>query len=82
MSTTIASRTIPYWTAIKRLDNETKIQLIHMLSESMMESVQRHRTSVSEFYGAFNNDGIDCEDWIADIRSERRFNKEITYLSL
>lgn len=75
-TTTPLSITNNYWNILKHLSDEIKLDLITLLSVSLKKKAQSS-VSASEFYGSWGNDGIDCDDFVKEIRSSRKFGNNI-----
>ena len=65
---------------MKYLDNNTKIDLITLLTQSLKSISGRNITSAREFYGIWGDDGMSDEEFIAAIRDQRAFNQDIVEL--
>ena len=79
-STMLRSRLENRWNSLKYLDNNTKIDLITMLTQSLKSTDKRKKISASEFYGIWGDDGMTDEEFIEALRAERAFNKDIVEL--
>lgn len=65
---------------MKYLDNNSKIDLITMLTESLRSTGKRKKISASEFYGIWGNDDMSDDEFIEALRAERTFNQNIVEL--
>ena len=79
-ATMLRSRLENRWNSLKYLDNNTKIELITMLTQSLKESHSQKDVSAREFYGIWGSDGMSDEEFINEIRAERSFNQDIVDL--
>lgn len=79
-ATMLRARLRNRWNSLKYLDNNTKIDLITMLTQSLKGTQSQERISASEFYGIWGYDGMSDEEFIEAIRSERKFNQNIVEL--
>lgn len=80
MRTSTNSRNIVnnYWKVVKHLSPEAKIDLITMLSRSLV--TEQHRIEAKKYYGIWGEDGIDDDEFVNELRSMRTFNREIIEL--
>ena len=65
------------WNSLKYLDNDSKIVLITMLTQSLKKTGKHKKISASEFYGIWGDDGMTDEEFIEVLRAERTFNQDI-----
>ncbi len=79
-STMLRSRLENRWNSLKYLDNNSKIDLITMLTESLRSTGKRKKISASEFYGIWGNDDMSDDEFIEALRAERTFNQNIVEL--
>lgn len=68
------------WNSLKYLDNNSKIDLITMLTQSLRSKGKRNKISASEFYGIWGDDGMSDDEFIEALRAERTFNQDIVEL--
>ena len=68
-----------YWNIVKHLSNEVKIDLITLLSQSLKSENAPH-VSARKHYGVWGDDGIDDDEFVAELRSLRNFKKDIVEL--
>ena len=71
------STTNNYWNILKHLSDDTKIELIALLSDSLRKKPTDVSVSATDFYGILGNDGIDDDEFVKELREARRFNHEI-----
>lgn len=77
MSTvTSVSTTNNYWNLLKHLSDDTKINLITLLSDSLRKKT-REPISASDFYGIWGNDNVDTDEFVKELRDARKFRQEI-----
>ena len=76
----LRSRLENRWNSLKYLDNNSKIDLITMLTQSLKSTVKRKKISASEFYGIWGDDGMTDEEFIEALKAERTFNQDIVEL--
>ena len=76
----LRSRLENRWNSLKYLDNNSKIDLITMLTESLRSTGKRKKISASEFYGIWGNDDMSDDEFIEALRAERTFNQNIVEL--
>ena len=79
-TTMLRSRLENRWNSLKYLDNNSKIDLITMLTQSLKSSSKRKKISASEFYGIWGDDGLSDEEFIEALKAERTFNQDIIEL--
>lgn len=79
-STMVRSRLEKRWNSLKYLDNNSKIDLITMLTQSLRSTGRRKKISASEFYGIWGDDGLSDDEFIEALRAERSFNQDIVEL--
>ena len=80
-STMLRSRLENRWNSLKYLDNNSKIDLITMLTQSLKSTGKRKKISASEFYGIWGDDGMTDDEFIEALRAERTFNQDIVKIS-
>lgn len=78
--TMLRSRLENRWNSLKYLDNNTKIDLITMLTQSLKSTGKRKKFSASELYGIWGDDSLTDDEFIEAIRAERKFNQDIVEL--
>ena len=54
----LRSRLESRWSSLKYLDDDSKLDLITMLTQSLKDSGNRKEISASEFYGIWGDDGM------------------------
>ena len=54
----LRSRLKNRWNSLKYLDNNSKIDLITMLTQSLRSTGKHKKISASEFYGIWGDDGM------------------------
>jgi hypothetical protein len=79
-ATILRSRLENRWNSLKYLDNNTKIDLIMMLTQSLKSTQPQKNISASEFYGIWGDDGMSDEEFVEALRAERAFNQDIVEL--
>ncbi len=67
-----------YWSLLKGLSKDVKIELIAKLSNSLVQKAEKH-VSASQFYGVWNDSDFDMtSDQLADeIKHSRTFKNDI-----
>lgn len=66
-----------YWSILKNLSSDVKLELISRLSKSLLSKEHTHESNwVSQFAGEWK-DSRSAEDIIEDIRNSRTSNREI-----
>lgn len=63
-STMLRTRLENRWNSLKYLDNNSKIDLITMLTQSLRSTGKRKKISASEFYGIWGDDGMSDDEFI------------------
>lgn len=76
-ATMLRSRLESRWSSLKYLDDDSKLDLITMLTQSLKDSGNRKKISSSEFYGIWGDDGMSDDEFVEALRAERKFNQEI-----
>ena len=79
-TTMLRSRLERRWNILKYLDNDSKIDLITMLTQSLKSTDKRKKISASEFYGIWGDDGMTDEEFVDALRAERTFKQDIVEL--
>lgn len=79
-ATMLRSRLENRWNSLKYLDENSKIDLITMLTQSLKSSRNEKRISASEFYGIWGSDGMSDEEFLEALKEERSFNQDIVEL--
>lgn len=72
--------TAPYWSILKNLNSNEKLELIVLLSQSLKENAEESVVSAKDFYGIWGDDGFTDDDFIKEIKAARRFRHEIVEL--
>ena len=72
----LRSRLENRWNSLKYLDNDSKIDLITMLTQSLKSTGKRKKISASEFYGIWGDDGMTDDEFREALRAERKFNQD------
>lgn len=67
------------WNNLKKLDYNTKLDIIAMLTKSLRQK-ERKKVSAKKFYGIWQDDVMSAEELTQEIKSERRFNRDIVGL--
>lgn len=67
-----------YWNLLKDLSNEMKLDLIARLSNSMRKENKTEHVSASRFYGVWNDDCIDADRLVSEVKESRKFKDDIT----
>ena len=67
------------WNTLKYLDNESKIDLITMLTQSL-RTTTRKSVSASKYYGIWGDDGMTADEFVEALKAERKFSQEIVEL--
>lgn len=75
-TTTSISITKNYWNLLKHLNDDIKIDLITLLSDSLRKKTQKP-VSASDFYGIWGDDNTDTDEFAKELRDARKFNHEI-----
>ncbi len=68
------------WNNLKYLDDNSKLDLISMLIESLKKPCEPKPISASEFYGIWGDDGMSDEEFVDALKAERTFNQNIVEL--
>lgn len=68
------------WNILKYLDNESKIDLIALLSQSLRETAKQAPISASKFYGIWSDDGMTAEEFVDALKADRQFKQDIVGL--
>ena len=80
MDTAIRNATNTHWNLLKHLDDNTKIDLIMMLSLSLKHRETEDSFSAKRFYGCWGDDGMSAEEFVDELKNLRSFNKDIIEL--
>lgn len=80
MATTVSQRVLNHWNTLKYLDNNTKLDIIALLTQSLKQPVKRKKVSAKKFYGMWGNDGLTTEEFIDELKKERKFRQDIVEL--
>ena len=75
----LRSRLESRWSSLKYLDDDSKLDLITMLTQSLKDSGNRKKISASEFYGIWGDDGMSDDEFVEALRAERKFNQTATF---
>lgn len=67
------------WNTLKYLDNDSKIDLITLLTQSLRVSSERKSISASKYYGVWGDDGMTAEEFVDALQAERKFKQDITF---
>lgn len=79
-TTMLRSRLESRWNTLKYLDDNSKIELITMLTQSLKRTGRQKKISAREFYGIWGDDGMTDEEFIEALSAERAFNQDIIEL--
>lgn len=68
-----------YWTLLKYLSNDVKIELIAKLSNSLVHRSKERPISASRFYGVWSDSDfkISSDELVAEIKAGRKFKNDI-----
>ena len=77
---TLRSRLDNRWNTLKYLDNDTKIDLITLLTQSLRPVSEPKIVSASKYYGIWGDDGLTADEFVDALKAERSFNQEIVEL--
>ena len=80
MATTVSQNVLNHWNTLKYLDNNTKLDIIAMLTQSLKHPEKRKKISAKKFYGMWGNDGLTTEEFIDELKKERKFRQDIVEL--
>ena len=64
-----------YFSFLKNLNQESKLDLISKLSQSLKASENKEDTSLQSLFGAYKSDET-AEEIIAELRASRIFNRK------
>ena len=67
-ATMLRSRLESRWSSLKYLDDDSKLDLITMLTQSLKDSGNRKKISASEFYGIWGDDGMSDDEFVEALR--------------
>lgn len=75
ITTTTAHNADGYWTLLKDLDDDVKLQLISRLSLSIVQKASEERAAkLSDFFGIWGDeDYMPADDIVREIKSSRSF---------
>ena len=76
----LRSRLENRWNSLKYLDENSKIDLITMLSMSLKHEHKSSPISASKFYGIWGDDGMSDTEFTELLKEERAFNQDIVEL--
>ena len=76
---TLHSKVGNRWNTLKYLDNESKIDLITMLTQSLKATTHKS-VSASKYYGIWGDDGMTADEFVEALKAERKFSQEIVEL--
>ena len=80
MATTVSQNVLNHWNTLKYLDNNTKLDIIALLTQSLKHPEKRKKISAKKFYGIWGDDGLTAEDFIKELKNERKFSQDIVEL--
>ena len=69
------STTKQYWNQLKHLSDGAKLDLIVMLTRSLMHE-KKPTISVNDLYGIWADDGISADEAVTELKSLRSFNRQ------
>lgn len=76
----LRSRVGNRWNTLKYLDNQSKINLINLLAQSLGETAEPEKLSANKYYGIWGDDGMTSEEFVCELKAERKFNQDIIEL--
>jgi hypothetical protein len=81
MVTTVSTRHTAdsYWSIIKHLSPDAKLDLITMLTKSLKENAPKC-VSAKKYYGIWGDDGMSDKEFVDELKSLRNFNRDIIEL--
>ena len=68
MATTVSQNVLNHWNTLKYLDNNTKLDIIAMLTQSLKHPEKRKKISAT------------TEEFIDELKKERKFRQDIVEL--
>lgn len=71
------SMAFSYWSLLKHLDDNAKMDLIILLTNSLKHSEKENEVSAKDFYGVWGDDGLTAEEFVNELKAERKFHREI-----
>lgn len=69
-----------HWGMLKHLDDDSKIELIMLLSQSLKHTADKKEVSASDLYGIWGDDGMSDEEFVNDLKKARTFSQDIIEL--
>ena len=81
MVTTVSTRHTAdsYWSIIKHLSPDAKLDLITMLTKSLKENAPKCGAA-KKYYGMWGDDGMSDKEFVDELKSLRNFNRDIIEL--
>ena len=78
MVTTVSTRHTAdsYWSIIKHLSPDAKLDLITMLTKSLKENAPKC-VSAKKYYGIWGDDGMSDKEFVDELKSLRNFNRSL-----
>jgi uncharacterized protein YutE (UPF0331/DUF86 family) len=78
MVTTVSTRqtAASYWSIIKHLSADAKLDLITMLTKSLKENAPK-RVSAKKYYGIWGDDGMSDKEFVDELKSLRSFKSSL-----
>ena len=78
MVTTVSTRqtAASYWSIIKHLSPDAKLDLITMLTKSLKENAPK-RVSAKKYYGIWGDDGLSDKEFVDELKSLRSFKSSL-----
>ena len=80
MTISLRNTASSHWNMLKHLDDNTKIDIIMMLTQSLKHHQEDTSFSASKFYGCWGDDGMSDEEFVDELKSMRTFRKDIVEL--
>ena len=77
---TLRSRVGNRWNTLKYLDNDAKIDLITLLTQSLKTVSEPPKVSASKYYGIWGDDGMTADEFVNALKADRSFNQHIVEL--
>lgn len=69
-----------YWSLLKDLNDDAKMDLIILLTQSLRSPKEEVRISARDFYGIWGDDGYTDEEFVDELKKSRTFHHDIVEL--
>lgn len=80
ISTVLTPQMANYWNMLKHLNDDVKMDLIVMLTQSLKHNKKEKKISAKTFYGIWGDDGFTADEFNEELKASRKFNQDIVEL--